>query len=118
MNESVVKAIDEKFCGECGSVIKAKAEICPKCSVRQLAQPTSINLSSTAPNGKSRIAAALFALFLGGLGGHKFYLGQVGMGIVYLVFCWTFIPSIIAFIEFILLLTMSDEVFNQKLKKN
>ena len=36
------------------------------------------------------------------------------MGILYLVFCWTFIPALIAFVEFILLLTMSDEKFNQK----
>jgi len=109
-----VKAIDEKFCSECGAVIKVKAEICPKCGVRQMAPPTAINLGPVASNGKSRIAAALFAIFLGGFGIHKFYLGQVGLGILYLIFCWTFIPAIVAFIEFILLLTMSDEKFNQK----
>lgn len=110
-----VKATDEKFCGDCGSVIKAKAEICPKCGVRQLSAPNA--LSTTAQNGKSKIAAALLAFFLGGLGVHKFYLGQIGLGILYLVFCWTFIPAIIAFIEFIILLTMSDETFNQKYGK-
>jgi TM2 domain-containing membrane protein YozV/ribosomal protein L40E len=115
MGEMVQKGIDEKFCSECGSVIKAKAEICPKCGVRQMPAPAaSINLGPTAVNGKSRIAAALLALVLGGLGVHKFYLGQTGMGILYLVFCWTFIPALIAFVEFILLLTMSDEKFNQK----
>lgn len=71
-------------------------------------------LTSTAPNGKSKLAAALLALFLGAFGIHKFYLGQVGWGFVYLLFFWTFIPSIIAFIEFIILLTMNDETFNQK----
>jgi TM2 domain-containing membrane protein YozV len=35
-----------------------------------------------APNGKSKLAAALFALFQGGLGIHEFYFGQVGWGIV------------------------------------
>jgi TM2 domain-containing membrane protein YozV/ribosomal protein L40E len=109
-----VKAIDEKFCSECGYVIKSKAEICPKCGVRQLAQPTSINLGPVSTNGKSKIAAALFAFFLGGIGGHKFYLGQVGLGILYLLFFWTLIPALVAFIEFILLLTMSDETFNKK----
>ena len=109
-----VKAIDEKFCSECGAVIKSKAEICPKCGVRQIAQPASINLGAVASNGKSRIAAAFFAFFLGAIGGHKFYLGQVGLGILYLLFFWTFIPALVAFIEFILLLTMSDEKFNQK----
>ncbi|MGB3224340.1 MAG: zinc-ribbon domain and TM2 domain-containing protein [Desulforhopalus sp.] len=106
------KALDEKFCSECGATIKAKAEICPKCGVRQMSSPNS--LTATAPNGKSKIAAALLALFLGGFGIHKFYLGQVGTGIVYLLLFWTFIPTIIAFIEFIILLTMHDETFNQK----
>ncbi|ADR19753.1 TM2 domain-containing protein [Calditerrivibrio nitroreducens] len=106
------KLADEKFCSECGEIIKLKAEICPKCGVRQIPPPNP--LSSTAPNGKNKIIAALFAFFLGGLGVHKFYLGQVGRGILYLLFCWTFIPSIVAFIEFIILLTMSDETFNKK----
>jgi TM2 domain-containing membrane protein YozV/ribosomal protein L40E len=114
MSEQATKGIDEKFCSECGAIIKAKAEICPKCGVRQFGQPVTINLGPVAANGKSRIAAALFAFFLGGFGGHKFYLGQVGLGILYLVFFWTFIPAVVAFIEFILLLTMSDETFNQK----
>lgn len=109
-----LKAVDEKFCSECGSIIKIKAEICPKCGVRQMNPPTAINLGPTAANGKSRIAAALFAFFLGGFGGHKFYLGQIGQGVFYLIFCWTFIPAFIAFIEFILFLTMSDEAFNRK----
>ncbi|MFC7070001.1 hypothetical protein [Halobaculum lipolyticum] len=26
---------DEKFCGDCGEVIKQRAEICPECGVRQ-----------------------------------------------------------------------------------
>ncbi len=115
MNEIIekrVKELDEKFCSECGETIKAKAEICPKCGVRQAAAPSAF--VTTAPNGKSKLAAALFALFLGGFGAHKFYLGQTGTGVLYLVFCWTWIPAIIALIEFILFLTMSDEAFNQK----
>ena len=63
---------------------------------------------------KSRIVAAILAFFLGGLGIHKFYLGQIGWGIIYLIFCWTFIPSIVAFIEFIIYLCTSDEDFAKK----
>lgn len=106
------KGSDERFCSECGAIIKLKAEICPKCGVRQMSFPNT--LTATAPNGKSKIAAALLAFFLGGIGIHKFYLGQVGLGIVYLIFCWTLIPGIISFIELIILLTMNDETFNQK----
>lgn len=108
------KSANEKFCTDCGSRISIKAEICPKCGVRQMSSPQSLNLGATAANGKSRIAAAILAFFLGGLGIHKFYLGQTGKGILYLLFCWTFIPAIIAFVEFILLLVMSDEEFNRK----
>ena len=63
---------------------------------------------------KSRVAAILLALFLGGLGAHKFYLGQVGMGLLYLVFCWTGIPAIVALVEAILYLLASDEDFQKK----
>lgn len=114
MSEVFSKASDEKFCTECGAVIKQKAEICPQCGVRQMGMPNMGTLGPVASNGKSKIAAALFAFFLGGFGAHKFYLGQVGKGILYLLFFWTFIPALIAFVEFILFLTMSDEKFNQK----
>jgi TM2 domain-containing membrane protein YozV len=114
MIDPVQKATDEKFCSECGAVIKAKAEICPKCGVRQMAPPFASSLGSVAPNGKSKLAAALFALFLGSLGIHKFYLGQVGQGVLYLVFCWTFVPAVIGIIEGIVLLVMSEEDFNAK----
>jgi TM2 domain-containing membrane protein YozV len=112
MTDGVQKSLDEKFCSECGAIIKARAEICPKCGVRQMPAPNI--LTATAPNGRSRLAAALFAIFLGGLGIHKFYLGRTGMGILYLVFCWTAIPSIVGFIEGIVLLVMSDADFNRK----
>lgn len=98
------KSADEKFCSECGATIKVKAEMCPKCGVRQHATPI----------GKNKIAAALFAFFLGGFGAHKFYLGKPAWGLVYLLLCWTFIPSLIAFIEFIILLAMSEDKFNAK----
>ncbi|PKF61037.1 hypothetical protein CW745_12045 [Psychromonas sp. psych-6C06] len=106
------KNADEKFCTDCGNVINIKAEICPKCGVRQTPVPGA--LGATAPNGKSKIAVALLAFFLGGFGVHRFYLGQIGLGFLYLLFCWTLIPSIVAFIEFILFLTMSDDAFNEK----
>jgi len=48
---------------------------------------------------KNPTAAVLLALFLGGVGAHKFYMGQIGLGIVYLLFSWTGIPMIIALIE-------------------
>lgn len=89
---------DRKYCSNCGEQIDAKAEICPKCGVRQPGMPSA--------TGRNRVVAAIFALLLGGLGIYKFYLGRVGWGIVYLLFCWTFIPSIVAFADGIIYLTM------------
>lgn len=63
---------------------------------------------------KSKVVAAVLAWFLGGFGVHRFYLGQVGKGLLYLLFCWTFIPFFVAFIDFIIFLTMSEKNFNFK----
>ncbi len=52
---------------------------------------------------KDRTVGLLLTLFLGGVGGHRFYLGQVGLGVAYLVFCWTLIPGIIALVELFLI---------------
>lgn len=60
------------------------------------------------------VAAALFAFFLSGIGVRKFYTGRVVWGILYILFCWTFIPAIIALVEGIIYLTMSDEAFARK----
>ena len=58
---------------------------------------------------KSKVAAGLLGIFLGGIGVHKFYMGKTGKGILYLLLCWTGIPAIIGFIEGIMYLTDSDE---------
>lgn len=65
---------------------------------------------------KNRYIAALLAFFLGGLGVHKFYLGK-WTGILYLVLCWTYIPSIIALVEGILYLVNGEDAFNEKYNK-
>lgn len=103
-----------KFCHACGRSIDARAEICPLCGVRQPMAYSPVSLGQNIPSSRNRTAAALFAIFLGGLGIHKFYLGQVGQGVLYLVFCWTFIPTIVGFIEGIIYLTKSDQDFAEE----
>ena len=44
------KMADEKYCSECGELIRIKAEICPKCGVRQL--PASGTIESSIPSDK------------------------------------------------------------------
>jgi len=58
--------------------------------------PFTIQLNSIK---KSPTTAVLLALFLGGLGAHKFYLGKTVAGIVYILFCWTTIPAWISLFE-------------------
>ena len=93
------------FCRGCGKEIHETAKACPQCGAPQVTQ---------VQGNKNRIAAALLAFFLGGFGVHKFYLGKIGQGFLYLIFCWTFIPALIAFVEFILYLCSSDEDFARK----
>ena len=104
MTASIVPA--ENYCRDCGTVINARAEICPKCGVRQKMAPMT--------GGRNRTTAAILALFFGGLGVHKFYLGQSGLGILYLLFFWTFIPAIVGFIEGIVYLSMTEQAFAAK----
>lgn len=66
---------------------------------------------------KNKTTATLFAIFLGAIGIHRFYLGQTFLGILYLLFCWTFIPLGVAIIDFIVFLSMSEERFNEKYNK-
>lgn len=108
-----------RHCGETLDVSLRKAEEAIRASERNgnvymnaaVSAPAEYHLKSRT---KSRITAFLLAWFLGGLGGHKFYLNRAGQGFLYLIFVWTFIPSIIAFIEGLVYLTMSDERFWEK----
>ncbi|MEQ8787843.1 MAG: NINE protein [Pirellulaceae bacterium] len=66
--------------------------------------------------GKTKLVAALLALFLGGLGIHHFYLGSTMAGVVILVasICTCGAAGIIGFVEMIMLFVMSDEDFDAK----
>ncbi len=107
----------KKYCVNCGAEIDEKAEICPKCGVRQ---PASTIPPSYAPYQSGteyvhhkRITAGILGILLGGLGIHQFYLHNIGWGILMLIFCWTGIPSIIGLIQGILYLTETDEYFGR-----
>jgi len=99
-------ALEQKYCSGCGKLLHKSARACPHCGAQ---------LSGSFSGGeKSKVAAVLLALFLGGFGFHKFYLGRVGWGILYLIFFWTFIRAIVAFVEAIVYLTMKEDAFHAK----
>ena len=117
-----------KFCGEKLTVQQAQqAQAQPQPQVVyaqqpqpqvviQQAAPQQVYVSGINPSWpvKNKVVAGLLAIFLGSLGIHKFYMGKIGMGILYLVFCWTCIPGIIGFIEGIMYLCSNDENFQLK----
>ncbi|MFA6860520.1 MAG: TM2 domain-containing protein [Clostridia bacterium] len=94
------------FCANCGNQIDDKAVICPKCGV-----PVKKAYK------KDKVVAGILAILVGGIGVHKFYLEDNKMGIIYLLFCWTCIPSIIGLVEGIMYLVATDEEFNSKYVK-
>ena len=65
-------------------------------------------------NDRTKTTAGILGILLGGFGVHKFYLGNIGLGIVYILFSWTTIPALIGLIEGIIYLTMTDEAFREK----
>ena len=90
-----------KQCEECGESINKKAEICPKCGVRQ-------------KQGVSKTALLLLTFFLGGLGAHKFYQRKPWWGALYLLFFWTYIPALAALIEFVIYAFTDEERLREK----
>jgi TM2 domain-containing membrane protein YozV len=101
--------LNHVFCHGCGQTIHHSAPLCPHCGA-----PQRLNGAIALGSDKSRIAAAILALVFGGLGFHKFYLGEIGLGVLYLLFSWTFIPAAIGAVEGLVYLFMSDDRFAQK----
>ena len=75
---------ETKYCTNCGAEIDLKAEICPKCGVRQ-ANPGAYRDTSThnGYNQKNPVLAAVLSLIIVGLG--QVYNGQTIKGIIIFV---------------------------------
>jgi len=63
--------IELKYCRECGAELNEKAEICPKCGVRQKQS-----------NMKNPGFAAIASFFFSGLG--QIYNGEIGKGFLFM----------------------------------
>jgi TM2 domain-containing membrane protein YozV len=96
------------YCAACAEQISKEAVSCPKCGHPNAA------LRVTSTQLPSRVTAGILALLLGGIGVHKFYCKKAGLGVIYLLFFWTFVPAIIAFVEGIIYLTQDDNTFWSK----
>lgn len=62
---------------------------------------------------KSRAVAAVLAFFLGWMGIHFFYLGKMGWGIAFMLLFWTGIPFLVAPIQGIYYLCLSQNEFQK-----
>lgn len=92
---NVVK--NTKYCSNCASEIDIKAEMCPKCGVRQM--------TSQQSSDKNVWVAVLLSLLIVGLG--HFYLGLPKKGALFLILtivCWILIAVFIGIILYPLIL--------------
>lgn len=63
---------------------------------------------------KDKNIAAVLAFFLGTFGIHRFYLGQIYLGIIYCFLAMTGISAVLGFIDAIILFSMPQEKFDGK----
>jgi TM2 domain-containing membrane protein YozV len=85
-------------CTSCGHEISVVERLCPRCGavhqvIRMKKQTMALTLAST----------------LGVFGVHRFYLDQRTAGLLYLLFCWTGIPALLALIESIVYASTSAQ---------
>lgn len=104
------------FCPNCGNNVEEGSVFCSACGsnlneeVIQDVQVTPVQNNNNANNNvqgrKSKLAAGLLGIFLGGFGVHRFYLGHVGIGILQIVvtFITCGVGQLWGFIEGILIL--------------
>ena len=108
-----------KYCTSCGSQMEENSKFCQKCGSPQddnelvnSGNSKSTNVTGSVNNGtgsRSKIAAGLLGVFLGGWGIHNFYLGYTTKGVIQIVvtIITCGIGAIWGFIEGILILVGS-----------
>jgi len=119
-----MSALGDAFCGKCGHRYQTQYPY----QTQIFAPPPPIAPYGQQAEQKSKIAAGLFALFLGGLGAHGFYTGNTAMGATLLAVTLISIPLLffvigffslmavhtICLIQAILYLSASDYDFQRK----
>lgn len=119
------------ICKYCGQEIGNGVNVCPCCGAhldnkqaekQVVSSETTEKIKSAANSlldsnvkGKNKLVAVLLAFFLGWCGGHQFYLGHSGNGILCILFCWTGIPGLIGIIQGIIMLIESDYQFGKRI---
>lgn len=95
------------FCRGCAAEIHESAPTCPKCGAIQF---PARGPSRPDPNGKNKLTAGIFAMLLGFLGVHRFYLGQPLFGALYLLTCGAIVLGLVDGIRY---LAMDDSAWSE-----
>jgi TM2 domain-containing membrane protein YozV len=77
-------------------------------------QDKKIDWGSMMAEEKSRIVYGILAILLGGLGIHKFYMGNVAHGVFYILLSCVGVGGVLGLVSGILALIKTDEEFHQK----
>ena len=72
---------------------------------------------AAAPGLKDKTIAGILGILLGWAGAHHWYLGNYLLAVIYLVLCWTGIPSVLGLVEGIIYLTAPDDRFQRNYNK-
>ncbi len=103
------------YCKKCGQELIEEAKFCSNCGEpvedneeknNNLSDDLNNIISTDGENvsPKSRLVAAILAYLLGWVGGHLFYVGKTGKGVLMLIFWWTFVPMVFGIVHFIQIL--------------
>ena len=99
----------EKYCHSCGELLRKNADACSRCGSQQ-----TVSGSTSQSDGSGQTIAGILAIFLGGFGIHKFYQGNMKIGMLYLLFCWTVVPAVIGLGEGILILLADSNEYERE----
>ncbi|MFA5801589.1 MAG: TM2 domain-containing protein [Thermoleophilia bacterium] len=73
------------FCQNCGEATDPNAVVCVKCGVSLATSLPGTAFAQTAPGAKSKMAAGIMGIVVGGFGVHNFYLGNIGKAVAQLL---------------------------------
>lgn len=76
--EIVIRGEDEKFCENCGHLIKINDKYCSYCGI-----PNKSLVKHSEYSEKSWIMTLIFSFFFGVFGIHRFYTGKIGTGFIW-----------------------------------
>lgn len=87
------RGVGVNFCPNCGRAVTPGAAVCLNCGISLAAPPpppapgygAPAYGAPAMPGAKSKMAAGLLGIFLGGLGVHNFYLGYTTKAVIQLV---------------------------------